>query len=50
MAAKKFKVLADLSDAEGQIIALAGEVVSAKKLGESAGWLLEQGHITEEVA
>lgn len=50
MAIKKYKVLADLYDAEGQIIAVVGELVAAKKLGESFNWLVEQGYVVEEVA
>lgn len=49
MAAKKYKVLVDLYDADGNTIALAGEDIAAKKIEKSVPWLLEQGCISEEV-
>lgn len=47
MAAKKYTAAEDIYDIEGKIIALAGEDVTAKQLGKSLPWLLEQGRVTE---
>lgn len=47
--AKKYRAAVDLYDAEGKLIAPAGEVVPPKKIEKSLPWLLEQGYITEEV-
>lgn len=49
MAVKKLRAVVDLYDAEGKLIAQAGEVVAPKKIEKSLPWLLEQGYVTEEV-
>ena len=45
---KQYRTQTDLYDAEGKLIAPAGEIVAPKKIEKSLPWLLEQGYVTEE--